>query len=624
MAEAYGFCPSVSISAHFATVLGVVAVENHRQNAQIWSLLRQFVRAERRDAVGGVLLLLLAIGAGLLQPWPLKILVDNVLGPQGYPRWFARLVEPFGGGKLAGVAAVALGYLLIHIAQSLTHAAGTTILVRAGLKMVYALRCRLYEHLQRLGLYFHDNRAVGESLYRVTADTFSIQTIFNNGIVPLMTATVTLVGILVILLRFDVILTLLALAIAPLLVVAIRFFNARIARFSVRYYEDESRVTSITQESLAAIRTVQAFAREEDEQRRFDIGAQRSLQTNVQLTKWQVLSSVGIGLITTTGIAAMIVIGGQRVLEDRLSIGEVLVFIAYVGMLYGPMATMSGIAATFTAALERFRRVQEILATMPTIHDAPDARPLTTCRGVVKFESVTFGYEPNRPVLKNVSFEANPNQIVALVGASGAGKTTLLSLLLRFYDPQEGQILVDGEDIRRFQYRSLRRHIAIVPQEPVLFATTVRENIAYGRPDATLDEIVEAAKLAEAHEFIIQMPQGYDTPIGERGVLLSVGQRQRLALARAFLKNAPILILDEPTSALDAETEMHIVQCLKKLRQNRAVFVVAHRLSTVRVADVLLVLSDGRIVERGTHDELLAKNGAYAKLHELQFAGASA
>jgi len=588
---------------------------NPISNRRLWQQAWPLIRARQRDATVGLVVSLAVVAIGLYLPWPMKVIVDSILTDKApLPGWLP-------SDKSLALAAVCGLLLALNFLRGGLSAWSTTALVRAGLRMTHELRCRLYEHLQKLSLVFHEQRAVGDSIYRVTWDTYSIQTLFNGGLLPLINATVTLVAMMVIMLRFDVTLTLLALAVAPALAYTIRFYNKRISAVSTEYHDRETKVSALIQESLAAIRTIQAFAREEDEIRRFDRGASQSVDANVRMTKVQVMSSFVVGLITAVGTVAMIWIGGVRVLQGTLTVGELLVFIAYVGMLYGPMSTLSGIAAAVQGALTPFRRVVEILDTNPAICDLADAKPLAHCEGVVKFDNVWFGYDPQKPVLKGVDFEGHPGQMIALVGPSGVGKTTMLSLLLRFYEPQKGRVLVDGKDTREFQYRTLRQQIAIVPQEPVLFSTTVRENIAYGRPEATIDEIVEAAKQAEAHDFIGAMAQGYDTPIGERGVLLSGGQRQRLALARAFLKNSPILILDEPTAALDSETEAAVLRALERLRKGRTVFVVAHRLSTVRQADMLLVIQDGQIVERGTHNELVARHGRYAHLCELQFGG---
>jgi ATP-binding cassette subfamily B protein/subfamily B ATP-binding cassette protein MsbA len=577
-----------------------------------WLLMRM----QWRPATTGLALSLLAIGASLYQPWPIQIVVDSILTDKAPPpRWLVRYMSD----KSVALLVVCCVLLVVYFIRYALNAWGTMYLVRAGLEMTHDLRCRLYEHMQKLSLLFHERHAVGDSIYRVTWDTYSIQTLFNSGVVPMINALATLIGMIFIMWRFDPLLTLLALAVVPALWLTIKYYGERIGRTSTEYHDSESKVSTVIQETLTAIRTVQAFVREEDERRRFEDDTGRSAVANLRLMREQVMVGFVAGLITAAGTVAIVWVGGERALNDKLSVGELIVFITYVGMLYTPMATLSGLATAVQGALGPFRRVVEILTANPVIRDKPRAKPLTDCRGIVRFEHVSFGYEPGRLVLKDVDFEARPGELIALVGPSGSGKSTLLSLLFRFYDPQKGRVLVDGSDVRDYQYQSLRRQISIVPQEPILFSAKIAENIAYGRPDATRDQIIEAAKQAEAHEFITALPDGYDAQIGERGATLSGGQRQRLALARAFLKNSPILILDEPTAALDAETEAAVLRTLRRLRENRTVFVVAHRLSTIRDATTVMVLQAGQVAERGPHDELLAHHGAYAKLVELQF-----
>jgi len=573
------------------------------------------MRVEWRRAVVGFALSLLAIGASLYQPWPIQIVVDSIVSDKlPPPRWLA----PYGSDKSVALLVVCAVLLAVYFLRHALNSWGTMILVRAGLEMTHHLRCRLYEHMQKLSLLFHERHAVGDSIYRVTWDTYSIQTLFNSGVVPMVQAVITLLGMIIIMWRFDPLLTLLASAVAPGLWLTIQYYAHRIGQSSLEYHDRESKLSTLIQETLSAIRTVQAFVREDDERRRFEDDTARSLQANLRLTREQVMVGFYANMITAAGTVAIVWIGGERVLNGQLSIGELIVFITYVGMFYGPMTTLSGLATAVQSALAPFCRVVEILAANPVIRDKPRARPLIHCRGWVRFEHVSFAYEPGHWILKNVDFEARPGEMLALVGPSGSGKSTLLSLLLRFYDPQQGRVLVDGVDVRDYQYRSLRRQISIVPQEPILFSAKIAENIAYGRPEATREQIIEAAQQAEAHEFITALPQGYDTLIGERGVTLSGGQRQRLALARAFLKNSPILILDEPMTALDPETEAAVLRTLQRLRQNRTVFVVAHRLSTIRDATMVLVLQAGQVAERGTHEELLARHGSYARFVELQ------
>jgi ATP-binding cassette subfamily B protein/subfamily B ATP-binding cassette protein MsbA len=487
--------------------------------------------------------------------------------------------------------------------------------------MVFRLRCRLFDHVQRLSLAFHDATPVGDSLYRVAWDSYAAQTIFNSGLVPVLTAAATLAGILFMMTQQDTVVTLVALAVCLPLALLIRQLDRPMTVHSLRVHERESDVSARVQETLVGIRAVQAFGREEFEGARFRQHAQASLAANVRLTAIQTGSQALAGTLMAAGAVAVIFLAARRALEGQMTAGDVVLTAAYVAMLYRPLETLTYTAGTLQSATAGARRVLAVLDTKPDVVEASDAVEFPgRARGHVRFEGVDFAYRDGHPVLRDIDLDVPAGQTVALVGASGAGKTTLASLLLRFYDPDAGRVSLDGRDLKALTLASLRRNVALVLQDPVLFGATIGENIAYGRPGATFEEIRGAAHAAGAHDFVTALPHGYETAIGERGVLLSGGQRQRLSIARAFLKDAPILILDEPTSALDAETEAMLLTTLRRLMRGRTTLIIAHRLSTVRDADRIVVLAKGRIVESGTQADLLARDSAYARLHRLQFA----
>ncbi len=576
------------------------------------------VHGEGARVAGGLALLVGSTAAALLQPWPLKLVIDSVLGGEPPPPGLAL------GSKTALLGVLVTVMVGLQILVGALAMLGTNLVIRAALHMVFRLRCAVFEHLQKLSLSFHDTTKVGDSLYRVAWDTYAVQTLLNNAIVPATTATLTLVGIALVMALRDWRVTVAALAIAVPLVVLIRRLDRPMTRYSLRVHERESDVSSRVQETLTAIRAVQSFAREPLERERFERQAAASLHANLHLTLLQTGSQMVVSLLMAIGTAAVVWLAGRRALEGVLTPGDVVLLAAYLVMLYKPLETLAYTAVAVQGAAAGARRVLALLDVRPDVTDAAGAVPLPgRAVGGLVFEQVTFAYGTGGPALRDVSLEVRPGEIVAIVGASGAGKTTLASLLVRFYDPQAGRITLDGLDLRSLTLRSLRENVALVLQDPIVFGASIRENIAYGRPDATAEEVERAARAANAHEFVAGLPQGYDTVVGERGVTLSGGQRQRIAIARAFVKDAPVLILDEPTSALDAENERAILDALARLMKGRTTLIIAHRLSTVRPADRIVVLQDGAVVEEGTHGELLARRAAYARLHALQTAPAA-
>jgi ATP-binding cassette subfamily B protein/subfamily B ATP-binding cassette protein MsbA len=579
-------------------------------------LLGIALRGERLRVAAGLALLVGSTAAALLQPWPLKLVIDSVLGGEPAPGPLATVSRT----ALLGVLVAAMVGLQIVVGALAM--AGTNLVIRSALRMVFRLRCALFEHLQKLSLSFHDATKVGDSLYRVAWDTYAVQTLINNAIVPATTATLTLVGIAIVMGLRDWRVTVAALAIAGPLVMLIRRLDRPMTRYSLRVHERESDVSSRVQETLIAIRAVQAFAREPLERERFERQAAASLHANLHLTLLQTGSQLVVSLLMAVGTAAVIWLAGRRALEGVLTPGDVVLLAAYLVMLYKPLETLAYTAVAVQGAAAGARRVLALLDEQPDVTDAPGAMPLPgRARGGLAFEHVTFAYRGGEPALRDVSLEVRPGEVVAIVGASGAGKTTLASLAVRFYDPQAGRVTLDDDDVRTLTLRSLRENVALVLQDPIVFGASIRENIAYGRPAATAAEVERAARAANAHEFVATLPEGYDTVVGERGVTLSGGQRQRLSIARAFVKDAPVLILDEPTSALDADNERAILDALARLMEGRTTLIIAHRLSTVRHADRIVVLQDGAVAEQGTHGELLARRRVYARLHALQATG---
>ena len=562
-----------------------------------------------------------AVGLNLLKPWPFKIIVDQILPGRLKVFQFA-IPSTFGGAiktpVLDSVQAIGLlcfAMVIIQLLWSLLSFASNYMFVKIGLESLFRLRTELYAHLQRLSLKFHDTRRSTDSSFRVAYDSQSIQTIYNKGFTNIIGSGVTLIGTFAVMLRLDWQLTLLSLAIVPLLIGTIYFFAKRIRTQSTTIQEQDSALLTQTQEGLSSIRMVHAFGREDFEVSQFHEQAHGSLQANLRLTMTNVKSALVISTLIVIGTAAMYFVGSLHVLAGTLSLGVLLVFIAYLVMLYQPLESLTYTAWAMEGATAGARRCFEILDSRDDVVDSPNAIAIEETSGAISFQNVSFGYDSDREILSNVNLEIAPNQIIALVGGTGAGKSTLLSLVPRFYDPTAGGLTLDGRDIREITKKSLRQHIAIVLQDTLLFSTTVRENIAYGRPDATDEEIREAAGRAQADEFISQLPNGYESEVGERGGHLSVGQRQRIGIARAFLKNAPILLLDEPTSALDPTTESAIMETIKDLMRGRTTIIITHRIATIHNVDQIVVLEGGRVVEQGRGPELVARGGVYAKLY---------
>ncbi|MGD9762441.1 MAG: ABC transporter ATP-binding protein [Candidatus Binatia bacterium] len=554
----------------------------------------------------------------LLKPWPLQVVIDSVLG--GKPPLWGWLAGRSPTALLAGAAG---GLVAIYAVLGTLMVWNNYTTISIGQGMVNDLRARLYAHLQRLSLSFHSRAAIGDLIYRVTGDTYAIQTLAMNGLFPIASAAVLLGGMFVIMWRLNPGLTLVALAVAPVLLIGIALVNERITRAAAEMRARESEVYQIVQRNLSAIKVVQAFSREALEQRRFLAGSRASLRSGLRLYTMQTAYAAATGVLIAIGTAAVLVVGARQVMAGALSVGELVVFVSYLGSLYAPLNAIVQTYGLVQGAKAGVVRVFEILDRQAILPEGAAALPAPV-RGAVEFRGVSFTYPEGAIALRNVNLRVEAGERIAIVGVTGAGKSTLVSMIPRFYDPTEGQVLIDGVDVRELRTQALRQQISMVLQPPIVFPVSVYENIAYGRPDGTQAEVEEAARLAQADEFIRRLPQGYDTVLGEQGGTLSEGERQRLTIARAVLRKAPILILDEPTASVDVETEAAIMAGLETLMAGRTTFVIAHRLSTIQRATRIIMLHQGAILEEGSFEALLARGGVFARLYATHLTGAGA
>jgi subfamily B ATP-binding cassette protein MsbA len=555
----------------------------------------------------------------VVEPWPIKIVIDNLLQSKKLPGWLGEFVSgTFGQDKLAilnfAVAAVAViavvGAVSSYVEKYLTTSVSQWV--------AHDLRLTLYNHIQRLSLTEYDETRTGDMISRVTSDIEAIQDFIDSALLGMLVSAFTLLGMIGVMLYINWRFTLIALSVAPALFLVVYYFTHRIKKTSRAVRKKESELLSIVEEVLTSIRVVKAFAREDYEERRFASQSQDNMETALRARSLKAKLSPVVEVIVALGTCLVLWYGARLALLGQLSAGLLIVFLLYLGKMYKPMRELSKMTDTVSKAAVGYERIQEVLEIESRVRDLPRAQKAPRLKGKIEFDRVSFRYDEDNPVLTDISFKIEPGQVAAVVGPSGTGKTTIISLIPRFYDPQSGNVRIDGKDVRQFTMKSLREQISFVLQDTLLFRAPIWQNIAYGKPHASRAEIMRAAQVANAHEFIDKMPEGYDTMLGERGVTLSGGQRQRIAIARAVIRDTPILVLDEPTSGLDAASEEAVIEALDRLMKNRTTILIAHHLGTIRHADIIFVVNDSELAEQGSHEELLAKGGVYADLYKTQ------
>jgi subfamily B ATP-binding cassette protein MsbA len=556
----------------------------------------------------------------LLDPWPLKVVLDYVIGSKHAPHWLTQIAaSTFGTGKESLLTLAATFVIVIALVNAVSSYTEKYLTTSVGQRIMHELRNILYHHIHRLSLSYHDRQETGDLIVRVTSDIDAIQDFISSALLGILVNLLTLVGMLAVMFYLDWSFTLISISVAPVLFLVVYTSTRRIKSAARAVKRKESRIASVVQESLSAIRIVKAFAREDYEERRLERESWESVELALRARSAKAKLTPAVDLIVAVGTCLVLWYGARQVLAGHITSGAMVVFIIYLSKMYKPMRDLSKMTDTLSKSSVSFERVRELLGTESRVRDLRGARYAPAFKGGIEFEHVDFGYSRDQLVLSDLNLRIEPGQFVALVGPTGAGKTTIVSLISRLYDPLAGSVKIDGVDVRRYKLKSLRSQISFVLQESFLFRASVLENIAYGKLGASREEIVRAAKLANAHEFIEKLSDGYDTVVGERGETLSGGQRQRIAIARAIIRGAPILLLDEPSSGLDAESERVVFEALARLMKDKTSVVIAHRLSTVRSADAIFVVRDGTVVEHGKHDELLARGGLYAQLYETQF-----
>ena len=558
-------------------------------------------------------------GTDLLEPWPLKIVLDYLLQSQHPAGWMRAMIGWIGQDKLAVLNFAVLAVAVIAVVGALSSYLEKYLTTSVGQWVMHDLRRTLYHHIHRLSLAEHDEKRTGDLIGRVTSDIEAIQDFITTALMGILASVLTLLGIIGVMFYLNWRFSLISLSITPALFLVVYFFTRRIKKASRDVRKKETELLSIVEEVFSSIRVVKAFAREDYEERRFERQSLENVEMALLARSIKMKLSPIVDIIVATGTCLVLGYGARLVLAGQLTAGALVVFLLYLGKMYKPMRDLSKMTDTVSKAAVGFERIREVLETESGMRDLPGARRAARFKGKIEFDKVSFGYSPDQWILKDVSFEIEPGQVAAFVGPTGGGKTTIISLVARFYDPLSGEVKIDGTNIRNYTMKSLRQQISFVLQETLLFRAPVWQNIAYGRPEANRAEIIRAAKLANAHEFIDEMPEGYDTMVGERGVTLSGGQRQRIAIARAVIRNTPILVLDEPTSGLDAVSEQAVFEALDRLMKGKTCIVIAHHLGTIRRANIIFVVKDNTLVERGTHDELLAAGGLYSELYDIQF-----